>query len=100
MPRFWTFHAGDHEVELDLRPDPQQSENRWQLAAKLLGSQTAGHLMLAPADGQGEAKQQMLDDSGAFQLDGLPAGRWLPSLALSDRRIALPPLRWADGEGG
>jgi hypothetical protein len=99
-PQQWLFHAEEHDIELRLRPDPQQPEDRWQLAGQVLGPQAAGQLQLAPAGGQGPVRQVALDELGDFHLDDLPAGRWGLSLTLPDRVIELPELAWPDGTAG
>lgn len=99
-PRQWLFQAEELDIDLRLRPDPQQPEDRWQLAGQVLGPQAVGSLRLVPAEGGEAAREVPLDDMGDFQLDDLPAGRWLLSLTLPDRQIDLPPLSWPDDPAG
>ena len=95
-PRQWLFQAEAHDIELRLRRDPQQPDDRWQLTGQVLGPQALGELLLSPAEPAGEARRVNLDDLGDFQVDDLPAGRWQLSLLLPDRQIDLPLLAWPD----
>ena len=97
--RQWVFQAEDHDIELRLRPDPQQPEGAWQLQGQVLGPDCHGRLRVTAAGADGRANEVPLDELGGFQVDGLARGPWQVQVQLADRLIDLPPLE-RPGEQG
>lgn len=98
--RQWMFQAEDHDIELRLRPDPRQPEQRWQLQGQVLGPDCQGQLCLRAQGSAAEPLTVPLDALGAFQVDGLSSGSWQLQVQLGDRWIDLPTLDWPDAGTG
>ena len=95
-PRQWLLQADAHDIELRLRPDPQQPADRWELAGQVLGPQASGQLQLVTAHDPTASRSVTLDELGSFLINDLVAGEWQLTLQLTDRHIVLPPLTWPD----
>lgn len=84
--------------DIDLRITPSTSD--FVMAGQILGPDESGTIELrSSSDDQAQARLGQvaaLDDLGEFRLEGIPRGRYVLTLRMSDEVVELPPIDVGD----